>query len=313
MSEVPTTRPQRILRRATLSLLGLAALAVVTSGAVYGVTEYRLHAVYDVPARPVALLADSAAVARGTHVVAIRGCADCHGTDFGGKVFIDDPAIGYVVSANLTRGRGGVGATYRAEDWDRAVRHGVNPAGRGLIMMPSGEYAALTDADLAAAVAYLRSLPPTDRVPESSRVGPVARALWTAGKLPLLHVRQIDHAAVPPATLVPAPTAAYGRYLATTCTGCHGATLAGGPIPGMPPGTPQAANLTPSAGAGLGRWTDTDFAHLLATGERPDGTFVVPPMPISVTAHLTDTEVHALWSYLRTVAPVATPVPRTGA
>ena len=48
---------------------------------------------------------------------------------------------------NITRGRGGVTADFTLADWDRALRHGVRPDGSGLVLMPSEDYAALTDHD----------------------------------------------------------------------------------------------------------------------------------------------------------------------
>ena len=96
------------------------------------------------------------------------------------------------------------------------------------------------------------------------------------------------------------PTAEYGAYLATSCTGCHGEELTGGPIPGMPPGTPPALNLTRDEQTGLGRWTEADFARALREGKKPDGSELKAPMPWKLTAQLTDDELHALWLHLRT-------------
>jgi mono/diheme cytochrome c family protein len=269
--------------------------------AVYGVSEYRLRRTYEVRASALSIAADSASVARGAHVVAIRGCADCHGADLGGTVMMDEPPFGRFVSTNLTRGRGGVAETYMAEDWDRAVRHGVAPGGRALLLMPSHEYAVMSDEDVAAVAAYLQSLPPVDRTPRQdlppSRVGPVGRALYLAGQVPLVPAELVDHTSQSADAPPVGPTARYGAYLATSCTGCHGPALAGGPMPG---GGPVAANLTPDPSTGLGRWSAGDFRRALREGVRPDGGRLAPEMPVAMTAALTDVEVAALWAYLRT-------------
>ena len=87
---------------------------MLSAAAVYGVTEGQLRATYTVPTHALDVPTDSATVARGAHVVGIRGCADCHTADFGGGVFLDDPLVGTVYASNLTRGRGGIGGTFTA-------------------------------------------------------------------------------------------------------------------------------------------------------------------------------------------------------
>ena len=91
-------------------------------------------------------------------------------------------------------------------------------------------------------------------------------------------------------------TATFGRYLATTCAGCHGADLSGGdPIE---PGGPIPANLTPNPTDGLGAWSFEDFDRALRTGIRPDGRELGPTMPWVSFAHFDDLEVEAIWAYL---------------
>jgi cytochrome c553 len=95
---------------------------------------------------------------------------------------------------------------------------------------------------------------------------------------------------------------AYGKYLAVTCTGCHGEGLSGGAIPGTPPDWPPAANLTPDEATGLGGWTEADFFRALREGKRPDGTDLQGDfMPWKLTAKMTDDEIRALWMYLQTL------------
>ena len=65
---------------------------------------------------------------------------------------------------NLTRGAGGVAAGYSDDAaWVRAIRHGLNPQGRALVIMPSEVFYFLSDEDLGALVAYVKSLPPVER------------------------------------------------------------------------------------------------------------------------------------------------------
>lgn len=169
--------------------------------------------------------------------------------------------------------------------------------------MPSYEYVYLTDADLAALVAYLRSLPPVDRTLPESQIGPMARLLYVAGRLDVLvPAAMIDHEVTRPADVIPGPTVEYGAYLSVVggCSGCHGPGLSGGRIPGTPPDFPPATNITP---AGIGSWTEEDFFVALREGRRPDGSTIDPRMPWAYTAQMTDDEIRALWLYLRTVPP----------
>lgn len=296
---------RRLLKWAGLGLGGLLGLVVLAAAAIYLVSNNRLDETYAIALSPVEARSDSGAVARGAHLAVIRGCADCHGDGLGGQPFIEDPAIGRLYASNLTSGVGGVGATYTDEDWDRAVRHGVGPDGRGLLFMPSQEFHGVSDDDLADLIAYIRSVPPVDNVLPANAVGPVGRVLYLTGNFPLVPAELIDHerprAPTPPA----GPTAEYGAYLAATCTGCHGRNFAGGAIPGMPPGTPTPTNLTPDEATGLGAWTEADFVRALREGVRPDGSAIDPFMPVRMTKHMTDEEIIAIWRYLQTLEPVA--------
>jgi cytochrome c553 len=65
-----------------------------------------------------------------------------------------------VVAPNITSGSNGVTGRYQVADWVRTLRHGVKPDGHPVIVMPSEDYARLSDDDTAALVAYLQQLPP---------------------------------------------------------------------------------------------------------------------------------------------------------
>ena len=60
-------------------------------------------------------------------------------------------------ASNLTKGQGGVGASYTDADFVRALRHGVRPDGKSFLIMPANLYAHLSDADVGALIAYIRS------------------------------------------------------------------------------------------------------------------------------------------------------------
>jgi mono/diheme cytochrome c family protein len=124
------------------------------------------------------------------------------------------------------------------------------------------------------------------------------------------------------ATATPGPTTeervALGAHLVvvTGCNDCHtpgglyGApdasrTLAGSELGWMGPwGTTYASNLTPDVETGIGSWNEEQIVAALRTGQRPDGTPILPPMPWPNFARLTDEEAYALAAYLKSLPPV---------
>lgn len=287
-----------ILRWGGRILGGALVLVLLGAASAYGVSERRGHAKFDVPEHALTVVSDSATIARGEHLATIRGCNECHAPDMGGKVMLDDPAIGRLVSTNLTNGRRGGALTER--DWERAVRHGVRRDSTPLAIMPSHEFTGFADEDLAAIIAWTRNLPPLNLELPSTRVGPVARALHTAGELELYPAEIVNHTATHPARIEATPDARYGAYMAAGCTGCHGATFSGGKIPGAPPEWAPAANLTP---AGMHDYTEASFIATLRSGKRPDGSALRPPMDAKMTGRMTTVELRALWAYLQTLPP----------
>lgn len=275
----------------------LAALVLALTGTVYALSERQIHTSYEVPEHPLVVPTDSASIARGKHLATIRGCVDCHGDDLSGKMVIDEPAIGRIGGANLTRGRNGGALT--ARDWERAVRHGVRRDGQPMLVMPAEEFTGMSDEDLATIIAYAQSLPAVTKPTLPVQLGPVLRAM-AVGKQVNLAADVVDHRRAHLTRIAAEPTATYGAYLAAGCTGCHGSGFSGGKIPGAPPDWKPAANITPT---GIGHYRAEDFTRLLRTGRRPDGSAVDPLMPWKLTKEMTDTEITAVYEYLKTVAP----------
>jgi len=255
--------------------------------------------VYALPQVSLSAPTDQASVAEGHRLYISRGCIHCHGEDLSGKTFINEPPIGTFTAANLTSGKGGAASRMNDGEFARAIRNGVGSGGRALIFMPSTDYSGMSDEDVVKIIAYIRSAPPVDKPSATQSVGPLGRALFLGGKLPLLVTAElIDHSVKAPAKMTAAPTPEYGRYLAAGCTGCHGEHFSGGPIPGTPPDWLPAKNLTPT---GIGSWKEEDFIKALRTGVLPDGKTLREPMSWQLTSKMTDVELKALWAYLRTV------------
>ena len=292
----------RALRWIGIVVGSVLGLIVVGVGVLYALTERRITKEYEVAGLEVPVPTDSVSLARGARIAMTRGCAECHTADLGGGGFINEPIVANLYTANLTSGNGGVASHYKsAADWERAIRHGVAPDGRALLFMPSHEFYHLSDEDLGALIAYLRTVPPVDRTVGTQSVGPIGRGLFASGLLPLVPAELIDHAAPRPVAPAPGVTPEYGKYLAVTCTGCHGETYSGGPIPGAPPEMGVPRNITPDKATGLGDWTLADFTRALREGVSKNGYQLGKDMPVAMTKHLTDEELAAIWAYLQTV------------
>lgn len=296
---------KRLLKGLLVVVAGLAGILLLAALAGYLVSERRINKTYDIAVSPIEIPTDAASIEEGRRLTTIRGCNDCHNGDFGGRVLIDDPMLGTFYTANLTTGEGSATQGFTAEDWDRAIRHGVGSDGQGLMIMPGNEFNVLSDEQLGQIVAYLTSVPPVDNVWPESVVRPLARGLLLAGQLPiLLPAEGIDHTVAPPSHIEPAASAEYGAYLITTCIGCHQPNLAGGPVPGAAPGDPPSANLTPAGH--LANWTYEEFANTLRTGITPEGKVLDPSMmPWPLALEMTDTELEAIWLYLSSLPPTS--------
>ncbi|NKX44635.1 c-type cytochrome [Roseicyclus persicicus] len=142
-----------------------------------------LAAVLAAPA-PAVLAQDAEQIARGAYLATIMDCAGCHmprGADgvplfeaglSGGTVGFEIPGMGIFWPSNLTRDPTGLGG-WTDDEIATAITGGLRPDGRVLApAMPWMSYSALPAEDLAALVAYLRSLPPVT----APRLGPVQAA-----------------------------------------------------------------------------------------------------------------------------------------
>jgi mono/diheme cytochrome c family protein len=264
-----------------VAILAAAAGAAVAGAAWLG--ERKLARFVDVRVVPVAYAKDPAAAKLGKHLFESRGCAHCHGDD-GRGISVTMPfaarpsttAEGIEVRApNITRGPGGVVSDYNEGDWVRAIRHGVNPAGHALLFMPSDAYNRMHDGELAAVVAYVRSLPPV--AGESATISlPLAFKVRYALGLERDASEKIDQRKPPPLPVAASPNAAFGAYLAPLCTTCH-------------------ASVGP-----MERYDTLEkFATLVRTGRRPDGSEVAGAMPFLQLRNLDDVELAALYAHFR--------------
>lgn len=285
------------------SIVALPLLLGAAVAAVHLLADRKAQRTVSVQVATVPYATDAAAVERGRYLYATRGCAECHAAQGNGKVVIDEPSGLFVRSANITAGQGSAVSEYGPVDWVRAIRHGVARDGRPLLIMPSEDYNRLTDADLAALVAYVRALPPLAGAPAEIRFPTLVKTLYAVGVVKD-GAEKIDHA-LPPSRPVPATASVeHGAYVANMCIGCHGAGFSGGAIPGTPPSWPPAANLTRGSNSAMLRYdTPEKFMAMMRSGQRPDGSTVSKVMPFASLAALDDTDLRALHAFLWSLPP----------
>jgi mono/diheme cytochrome c family protein len=111
--------------------------------------------------------------------------------------------------------------------------------------------------------------------------------------------------------------------LCLTCHSPHDWKAAGMPIlPGMDgageifpdrdmPGQIVAPNLTPDPETGAGKWTDDQLARAIREGIGHDGRALFPLMPYPHFRELPDEDLASIIVYIRALAPVRNPLPKT--
>jgi mono/diheme cytochrome c family protein len=291
---------KKLLRWIGVVLGSLLGLLIVLGGVLYLIGESRLNKTYDIPPSNLTLPTDAASIEYGEHR-AESLCQGCHGSDLGGiENWFDAPPLGRIDSANLTSGEGGIGRDFTTEDYVRAIRHGIDAAGKPIFMPAVVSTAHLSDEDLGAIIAYLKTLPPVDRSLGERHFTPLAKIMLAAGILGELPAESVSHD-----LHVTAPergvTAEYGEYLVNTndCRICHGQDLNGGPFPD-PTIQKISPNLTP--GGQIAFWTEEEFINTIRTGVTPAGYQLDSKlMPWQDYRKFYEEELNAVWLYLQSL------------
>lgn len=236
-------------------------------------------------------------VSRGEYVVHL-GCIGCHGANGSGSLpltgGVDMAAtdgfgfIGRTVTANLTPG--GNLANYTDGEIFRAIRMSVDNKGRKLGFMGFLSYNQLSDEDIVAVIAYLRSLPADPGTgPGGDDLNILGVALLGANIFPSAPPVEGVVAALPPGV-----TPEYGKYVALLgdCSGCHGADMTGTPAGGF--GPPPSPNPRPF----VKTLTVEEFIQTMRTGVRPNGIPFADSMPWETASRMTDQDLAALYALL---------------
>jgi mono/diheme cytochrome c family protein len=291
---------KKIIKIVGIILGGLIGVLLLAGIVLYFIGDTRLNKTYDIPPSDLTLPTDAGSVEFGKHRAEIL-CEGCHGADLSGiDNWFDSPALGNIDSANLTSGKGGLGNEFATEDYVRAIRHGVDRAGKPIFMIAVPSTAHLSDEDLGSIISYLKTIPPVYHTVRPRHFTPLAKillAVGVLGKLPAESVSHDVHVTAPAAGATPE----YGEYLVTTndCRVCHGQSLNGGPYPD-PTIKKISPNLTP--GGELGFWTEEQFVNTIRTGRTPGGHELDPEfMPWKYYRLFHDDELKAIWLYLQSL------------
>lgn len=272
----------------------------------------KLNARFDNPIENIQVARTPAQIARGEKLA--NACASCHspgnqpplsGTNFAAK--FDFPPMGTLYAPNLT-------PSGDISDWTdgeliRAIREGVHKNGRSLLIMPADQYRNLSDEDVQALVAFLRSQPATGGPTPRNGLN-VLGAVFTNLTDFRTAQQPVGHVSAPHAG-----TVEYGKYMVDVigCRSCHGPELQGRVETGQP-GPPAGPNLTQI----IPRWTQEQFMAFFNTGTLPGGGRV-PIITLSsgyseprmnwpmVRAVTTDDELTAIYAYLHSLPPIEGP------
>lgn len=284
-------RRRGILKWLATCFCGLLAIAIAGITLLAAIGFVRLNA--RTASIPVLEVSGTAAQIERGQAIANSFCSACHsvtglftgGRDLGRHLPMP---VGTFVSANLTPG----GPLKHWSDGQvfRAIRNAVDADGNWMAIMSYTNAGRLSDADIIAVIAYLRSLPAAgsaDRQP-LDRFNPLGLVMLGAGLLPTGHPVTDDTIIAPPK----GPTLAWGAYLLSyqDCRECHGADLSGG-VPG------QMAPLGPDLSL-VKQWSAAEFISTLRGGVDPTGHPLGEEMPWRPIGRMDDDDLTAIYTYL---------------
>jgi mono/diheme cytochrome c family protein len=268
---------------------------------------------------------DKDLIERGRYLALASDCTACHtargGKPFAGGLPLASP-IGAIYSTNITSDRQtGIGG-YSLDQFNRALRHGIRADGVSLYpAMPFPSYARLTDDDVRALYAYFqRGVVAVAQENRSPGIPWPLSIRWPLAVWRKIFAPDPANVAFDPKRY-PNEAIARGAYLvqgAGHCGSCHtpraitlqeqaldetkAQYLGGGQIiDGW-----NAISLRGNPAGGLGRWTEQDIVETLKAGHNAHAAVIGNAMgdvTIHSTQYMTDSDLHAIASYLKTLPP----------
>ncbi|WP_041537193.1 c-type cytochrome [Pseudopedobacter saltans] len=245
----------------------------------------------------------------------LSGPVDMNSFGAGGDRFDHNMGLpGIYYASNIT--------PHGLKDWTdgeiyRAITNGVTKDNRALFpIMPYQHFMQMDPEDVYSIIAYIRTLPTKEsEIKASESDFPMNFIINTIPQ-------KMDIKIVKPSAN---DQIAYGRYLvnAASCSDCHSKMEKGKPVSGMdfaggnefkyPDGKTSnfSANITPDTETGIGLWTEEQFVNRFAAyreiKENPravsKGEFQTI-MPWIMMSGMNDSDLKAIYAYLRTIKPV---------
>ncbi len=265
---------------------------------------------------PLSASADRNLIEQGEYLFYAAGCAGCHSGDqplAGGRP-IETP-FGTFYTPNISQDPDqGIGG-WTEEDFYRALNDGKSPTGENYFpAFPYTAYTKMTAGDKAALWAYVKSQPAISKENQPHDLS------WFLFSRKLMGVWKLGRFTTKAYSENPTKSRQWNRgaYLATAVSHCGECHTPRGPLGGTlnslylagnlkGPGGAVAPNITPDTRTGIGNWSQQELAKFLATGQRPDGSFVQGLMAeILATSvkRLSGDDRDALATYLLSVPPV---------
>ena len=232
------------------TFLALAALAACSKAS---------HQAAEIPAETAfdgAAVANAAArIAHGQRISYVLGCHGCHTETLTGEnIFDDAPQFGVMYAPNLTQ----FVPRHSDAEIEAVLRRGIEPTRKDLWGMPSSVFQNLSATDMAALIAYLRSLHAAGEPSPPPRVSALAKKQFIDTGEVKPEAQYVAQAKLKP-SLDLGPTYALGRYISSvTCAECHGSDLKG--TKDVEPGL-NSPNLIVAGG-----YSRADFERLMTTG-----------------------------------------------
>jgi len=277
------------------------------------------------PKTPEAPAVDPKVLARGEYVAKAGGCVVCHtamgpqgpdlGNAFAGGLEMPDP-IGTWRTPNITQDKANGIGSWTDDQILTAIREGVRPDGSGIYaIMPWTNYAALSDEDGKALVAFLRTLKPNPKQVEKNKDLKMMKGPGPKPMMDALVAMRADAKSADPVK--------HGGYMAEVmlCNHCHWTPgkdmqpagpdkmFSGGldmSIPMLGTGKLYARNITSDPETGIGKYTEDQIFAVIKTMTKPDGKMIQGPMLFLQTnwSGLEDKDLHDVAAFIKKLPPV---------